>query len=138
MYRLGTEMNESGRFSGLPRGHVSSRRKSKFARRNARERQDVLQGRRLGVLIFMMKGRHGRISLNRSIARCSKRSIGGASSGGRLRIFDFDPGFRRTRYGASSLFETVPSRPSLQVALTLKTLFEIQEYAQNERHYPDE
>jgi hypothetical protein len=109
-----------------------------YARRNARERQDVLQGRRLGVLIFMMKGRHGRISLNRSIARCSKRSIGGASSGGRLRIFDFDPGFRRTRYGASSLFETVPSRPSLQVALTLKTLFEIQEYAQNERHYPDE
>jgi hypothetical protein len=57
-----------------------------YARRNARERQDVLQGRRLGVLIFMMKGRHGRISLNRSIARCSKRSIGGASSGGRLRI----------------------------------------------------
>ena len=39
-----------------------------YARRNARERQDVLQGRRLGVLIFMMKGRHGRISLSRSIA----------------------------------------------------------------------
>ena len=30
-----------------------------YARRNARERQDMLHGSRLGVLILMMKGRHG-------------------------------------------------------------------------------
>jgi hypothetical protein len=42
------------------------------------------------------------------------------------------------RFGASIFFETMPSRPSLQAALTLKALFEIQEYAQNECHYPDE
>jgi hypothetical protein len=30
-----------------------------YAPRNAQERQDMLQGSRLGGLIFMMKGRHG-------------------------------------------------------------------------------
>jgi hypothetical protein len=85
-------------FSGVvpPRGMLARVENQRYARRNARQHQNMLQGGRLGVVVFMMKGCHGRISLNRSIARCSKRSICSASCGGGLWILHLDPGFRRS------------------------------------------
>jgi len=51
-------------FSGVVslRGVLARVEVQRYARRHARQRQDMLQGSRLPVVIFMMKGRHGRIS----------------------------------------------------------------------------